>query len=164
MHQPHHTSVWSRFRSELASICVSEAEAFTYERERSSAPFLLVCHAIGFARALKTKHRIGCRGALTVTTLSRFRSRESAWGAVRLGTFAVLGRVWRRVTFAVLMARVCAKVLSQVCYRFRSFKPKTGSLSRTRPPGQKLASRTCNLDRPHSGGITISGSGAGAKF
>ena len=92
----------TQFRSELASICVSEAEAFTYERECSSAPFLLVFHAIGFARALKTKHRIGCRGALTVTTLSRFRSRESAWGAVRLGTFAVLGRVWRRVTFAAL--------------------------------------------------------------
>ena len=65
----------TRFRSELASICVSEAEAFTYERECSSAPFLLVFHAIGFALALKTKHRIGRRGALTVTTLSRFRSR-----------------------------------------------------------------------------------------
>ena len=107
-----HTSVWSRFRSELASICVSEAEAFTYERECSSAPFLLVFHAIGFARALKTKQRIGCRGALTVTTLSRFRSRESAWGAVRLGTFAVLERVWRRVTFAALRPECARK-----CFR-----------------------------------------------
>ena len=65
----------TRFRSELASICVSEAEAFTSKRECSSASFLLVFHAIGFALALKTKHRIGRRGALTVTTLSRFRSR-----------------------------------------------------------------------------------------
>ena len=32
----------TQFRSELASICVSEAEAFTYERECSSASFLLV--------------------------------------------------------------------------------------------------------------------------
>ena len=66
----------TQFRSELASICVSEAEAFTYEREYSSASFLLVFHAIEFSLALKTKHRIGRHGALTVTTtLSRFRSR-----------------------------------------------------------------------------------------
>ena len=55
----------TRFRSELASICVSEAEAFTSRRECCSASFLLVFHAIGFALALKTKHRIGRRGALT---------------------------------------------------------------------------------------------------
>ena len=45
----------TRFRSELASICVSEAEAFTYERECSSESFLLVFHAIGFACAFKKK-------------------------------------------------------------------------------------------------------------
>ena len=54
------------FQKLRLSICVSEAETFTYEREYSSASFLLVFHAIGFALALKPKHRIGRRGALTV--------------------------------------------------------------------------------------------------
>mgnify|MGYP007078110402 CR=1 FL=1 len=43
----------TRFRSELTSICVSEAEAFTYERKCSSASFLFVCYAIEFSFALK---------------------------------------------------------------------------------------------------------------
>jgi hypothetical protein len=75
----------TRFRSELASICVSEAEAFTYEREYSSESFLLVFYAIGFACALKTNnHRIGFRGALTVT-MSRFRRPGSVLEILDLG-------------------------------------------------------------------------------
>ena len=57
-----------------------------------------------------------------------------------LGYFRSLREDLEEGHFRSFMAKVCAKVLSQVYAHFCSFKPKTGSLSRTIPPGSGMGS------------------------
>eukprot|EP00966_Prymnesium_polylepis_P088610 2050538-Prymnesium_polylepis.2 len=102
----------TRFRPYLASICVSDSGASTYEREDNSASFLLVIYALGCAVYRDSTVLVRC-------SFRSFTSRpgtrpESLPSAARLSQLYLAWVVGRGDHFRSFSPTFGAKVLSQL--------------------------------------------------